>query len=115
VLERDDHVTHESLGVDVRHACVRIARLDGVTHGLHQVRLAETDAAVDEQRVVGTAGIFRDLDRGGLGELVALALDETVEGEIRVQANPDDDAFAALGACRGEILHFPDPGGFGGA
>ena len=100
VLKRDDHVTHESLGVDVRDARFRIARLDGVTHRLHQVRLAETDAAVDEQRVVGAAGILRDLNRRGLGELVALAFDEAIESEIRVEPDADDDAFAALGPRR---------------
>ena len=98
VLKRDDHVTHESLGVDVRDARFRIARLDGVTHGLHEMRLAETDAAVDEQRVVGAAWILRDLNRRGFRELIALALDEAVEREIRIQPDADDDAFAALRA-----------------
>ena len=66
---------------------------------VHQVRLAETDTAVDEQRVVGAAGILRDLNRGGLGELVALAFDEAVEGEVRIQPNAYDNTFAALGSC----------------
>ena len=56
--------------------------LDEVRDGVHQVRLAQADAAVEEQRVVGAAGILRHLQRRGLGELVALALDEAVEGEI---------------------------------
>ena len=66
-----------------------------VRHRVHQVRLAETDAAVDEQRVVGPAGIVRDLNRRGLGELIALALDEAVEGEIGVEPRPDHEAVRA--------------------
>ena len=98
VLKRDDHVTHESFGVNVCDARIRIPRLDGVPHGLHQMRLAEPDTAVDEQRVVGAARILGDLHGGGFRELVALAFDETVEREIRVQPDTYDDAFAALGS-----------------
>ena len=52
---------------------------------MHQVRLAEADAAVDEQRVVGAARVLGDLDRGRARQLVALALDEIREREVGVQ------------------------------
>ena len=77
-----------------------MVRAYGVTHGLHQVCLTETDTAVNEQRVVRPARIFGDLHRRGFRELVALALDETVEREIRVQPDANDNAFAALRSRR---------------
>ena len=57
-----------------------------VADGVHQVRLAETDAAVDEQRVVGATRILGDLHGRGARELVALALDEAREREVGVEA-----------------------------
>ena len=60
------------------------ALTDQVADRVHQVRLAEADAAVDEQRVVGAARVLADLHRGRPGELVALAFDEGREGEFGV-------------------------------
>ena len=63
--------------------------------------LAQADAAVEEQRVVGLARVARHLDGGGLGELVALALDEAVEGEVRVDpAAEHASAPARRGSAR---------------
>ena len=47
--------------------------------------LAQPDAAIDEQRVVGAARIAGDLDRGRARELVGLALDKGIEIEVSVQ------------------------------
>ena len=44
--------------------------------GLEQVRLAEPDAAVDEERVVGLAGIFGDGDARRVRQAIARAGDE---------------------------------------
>ena len=60
-------------------------RLDLVADGLHQVGLAHTDAAVQEERVVGLRRTFRDRLAGGVRELVAAADDEGVEGVARIQ------------------------------
>ena len=86
MLERAHHVAHESLGVHVAHPIVRVALDDEIAHRLHQVGLAQPDAAVDEQGIVGDAGILTDLGRRGLRELVALAFHEAVEGEFRIDA-----------------------------
>ena len=84
VLQGLHHVAHEAARCARRQRARRQLRsLSLLRHRVHQVRLAQTDAAVDEQRVIGLAGIAGDLNRGRLGELVALALDEAVEGEIR--------------------------------
>ena len=52
---------------------------DLVRDGLHEVRLAESGVAVDEERVVDLAGRLGDGVRGGGGELVRLSDDEVVE------------------------------------
>jgi hypothetical protein len=83
---------------------------------MHQVGLAEADAAVDEQRVVGLAGISRDLHRGRLGELIALALDEGVEGEVRIDAAAEHRCRPRIGARRlGADSDAPFSGSTGGA
>jgi hypothetical protein len=51
--------------------------------GVHQVRLAQTDAAIQEQRVEGHRPAFGHPARGGMGQLVRLAHHEAVEGEAR--------------------------------
>ena len=70
-------------------------------HRVHQVGLAEADAAVNEQRVVGFAGVAGDLNRGRLRELIALALDETVEGEVRVDGASEHRRRRPAAPCRG--------------
>ncbi len=100
VLERADHVADESLRVNISHTRVRITLLDHVSHGVHQMRLAQADAAIEKQRVVGMAGVFRHLIGRRARELVALAFDETAEREIRIEAGANDDAFGARGLRR---------------
>ena len=92
MLQRLDHVADEAFGVDIGDARIGLARLDGVPDGMHQMGFAESDAAVDEERVVGGARVLPDLLRGGLGELVALADDEGLEGGVGIEARTDHDA-----------------------
>ena len=42
--------------------------------------LAEAGVSVDEERVIGLAGVFRDGYRGGVGKLVGAADDEIIKG-----------------------------------
>ncbi len=49
-----------------------------------QVRLADARGPADEQRVVGLRGHLGDGQRGGVGEAVAVADHELVEGELGV-------------------------------
>ncbi len=91
MLQRLDHVADEAFAVHVSQPRIRVAFLQFVGHRVHEMGLAQADAAVDEQRVVSLAGIAGHLDRGRLGELVALSLDEGIEGEIRVDAAAHDD------------------------
>ena len=105
VLQRAHHVAHEALRMHVRNARFRVAVLDQVRDGVHQVRLAEAHAAVQEQRVVGAAGIFRHLRRRGLGQLVALAFDEGGEGKVGIEPRADHQPLGAAhapGQCGGD-------------
>ena len=84
VLQRPHHFADESLAVHVGDARGGIALADQVADRVHEVRLAEADAAVDEKRVVGAPRVLADLVGGRPRELVALALDEAREREIGV-------------------------------
>ena len=95
VLQRPHHVADEALRVHVGDARLGIALLHQVRDGVHEMGLAQPDAAVQEQRVVGAAGIFRDLERGRLGELVALALDEGGEAEVGIEPRADHQPLGA--------------------
>jgi len=63
---------------------------------MHQVGFAQPHAAVDEQRVVGVAGILSHLDGGSLGELIGFALHEGLEGEILVEGLVGRDLSAPI-------------------
>jgi hypothetical protein len=80
------HVRDVLLGVDIADAGLRALGRQPVADGLHQVGLAEADPAIDEQRVVGDAGVLSHLHCGGPRQLVGFAGDEIVEAEIPVQA-----------------------------
>ena len=55
-------------------------------HGVHQMRFAEADAAVKEERVeAGRGGLFGYAARAGISELVGFSHNETVEREPRVE------------------------------
>ena len=84
VDDLDDFVD-ELLRAHVEHPGVRLPLADGMGDRLHQVGLAESRGAVDEERVVGLAGRFgRGVGRGR-GQLVGLADDERVEGIALVE------------------------------
>ena len=93
VLQRLDHVGDEALGMEIDDAGVAVVREDLIADGMHQVGLAESDAAIDEHRVVGLARLLGDLQRRGPRQLVGLALNEVVEGEVAVEV------VGELGRC----------------
>ncbi|MCY1496719.1 hypothetical protein D9M68_306600 [compost metagenome] len=71
--------------MQVDHLGIRILLQQMVTHSVHQVGLAEADAAIEEQRVVAVLRIVGHLPGGCASQLVGLALDEVLEGEGTVQ------------------------------
>src|SRR6202165_4093791 len=70
---------------------------------MHKMRLAEADAAIDEQRVVGTSGIARNLNRGRLRELIALSLDETVKSKTGIDRAAEHRGCKPAGSGRGAV------------
>ena len=85
VAQRVDHLVGELLAGDIADGGLRLAALDLVADGLHQMGLAHADAAVEEERVVGLGRTLGHGLAGGVGKLVAAADDEGVEGVARVE------------------------------
>ena len=79
VPHRVDHLVHEALGRDVRELQRRVVLQHVVPDGVHQVRLAEPHAAVDEQRVVDRDGASATARAGRVRELVRRSDDEGLE------------------------------------
>ena len=79
-VQRADEVVGERLGGRVAHGQPAAVLVDVVGDRVQQVRLAEAGRAADEQRVVGQAGHLGDGQRGRVGEPVAVADHELVEG-----------------------------------
>ena len=98
------HVRDETFRMQVDHLGVRVLLQQVVAHRMHQVGLAQTDATVEEQRVVTVLEVVRHLPGGGAGQLVGLALDEVLEGEGTVEIagvlQRTFDLDVALGAHR---------------
>ena len=86
VADRVDEVVGELLGADIEHPSAGVQAARVVANRVQQVGLAQSGAAVDEQRVVRLGRGLGDGDRGGVGEAVARTDDEGVEGVLRVQA-----------------------------
>ncbi len=103
LLDAGDELVGELLAGDVDDALAREAGDDGVADGVHQVGLAEADAAVQEQWVVGVTGALRDRQARGVCEAIGGADDEGPEGVAGVEADR-----ATLGSTDPAGLQ-PDP------
>ena len=75
---------------------------------MHQVRLAETDATVKEQRIECDRPALGHAPGGGMGEFVGLAHDEGIEGEAlverragKIDSSRDAGLTAGSGAATG--------------
>ncbi len=75
-------LVHERVAGDVEKLRVRLLVEDFLADGLQQVGLAQPDAAVDEQRVVGGARLIGHGHGGGVGELIVRAGDEIIEAVV---------------------------------
>ena len=85
VLNRVDELIDEAVAREVEDACVPVALEHALADGLKQMRLPQTDPAVDEQRVVRFAGRIADVDRGSVRQAIARAGDEIIEDVVGVQ------------------------------
>ena len=86
VADGVDHLVHEPLGRDVGELQVAIVLQHVLPDRVHQVRLAQPHAAVDEQRVVRARRRLRDRAAGRVRELIRRADDEGVEGVAGIEA-----------------------------
>ena len=98
-----DEAVHELLGGQIQHAQLGAADLQLMRDGMHQVGLPQTDAAIQEKRVEADGPALGHPAGGGMGQLVRLADDETVEGEAGIQRR-----------ARQVFVRRPRAGGFGG-
>ena len=101
VFQRFHHVVDERLGRHIANARARIALQHQMSGGLHQVGLAEADAAEDEKRIgaVAAARVFADLQRGGARQLVGVAFHMLVKGVIGVHGVAGVGARRAIGGA----------------
>jgi len=75
-----DDLVHEVLSGNVHHLRRGVLPAHMVADGLHEMGLAQTNLAVNEQRGIRAAGRPRHLVRGGMGETVAVRHHEVLEG-----------------------------------
>ena len=85
VPQRVDHLVGEFLAGHVADGHLRLALLDLMSDGLHQVGLAHADAAVQEERVVGLGRPLRHRARRRMRKLVARADDKPVKRVLGIQ------------------------------
>ena len=85
VANRIDDFVHETLGRDVGELQPRAVREHVVPDRVHQMRFAESHAAVEEQRVIRARRRFRNGAARGMRELIRRADDECFEGIARTQ------------------------------
>src|SRR5262249_50765724 len=85
VAQRTDHLIDELLARDVDHLHLAVVALELPADRLHQMGLPHTYAAVQVQRVVHPRRIGGHRARRGMGELIATADHEAVEGVLRIE------------------------------
>ena len=84
LAHRANHVRDVLFRMDVANARLGTLLGEMVADRVHEVRLSEAHAAIDEKRVVGDAWVFGDLDRCRARQLVRLPGHEAVEGKTAV-------------------------------
>jgi hypothetical protein len=96
---------HELLSGQIKDAQVGAADVQLMRDGVHQVRLAKADAAVQEQRVEGHRAALGHTAGGGMGKLIRFADDKAVKGEAGIQGRAgqvfDGNRTGAGGLGRG--------------
>src|SRR5947209_3660581 len=78
LADRIDHLVCESLRGDIQDAAPRLSLHREMPNRVQDVRLAETDAAIDEERVVGSSRILRHREGGRGCQAIESADDEVI-------------------------------------
>src|SRR5439155_3497088 len=84
-LDGRDHLVHEFFAGHVSDPPAVMLLQHGMTDGMHQVRLAETDATVEEQRVVRFRRRFCYGAAGRMGKAGVVAHHEMLELKFRIE------------------------------
>ena len=84
VAEREQELVGEGLTGGTAYGQAGAVGEEQARDRAQQVGLADTGRAADEQRVVGLSRHLRDRQRGGVGQVVAVANHELVERELGV-------------------------------
>ena len=89
VLQRDNELVGELFAGQVDDVGGEVILHNAVADRVHEVRLAQTDAAVQEQRIIGVGRGAGDRLRGGVREPVGVADHELFKGvpDIKIGAS----------------------------
>ncbi len=98
VLDSADHFVGEALARGVDHAGAATAD-QRASDGVHQVRLAHADSAVEIERVVAARRIDRDRLCRRMCELIGRSDDESAESKFRVQRYGRFDVMRRFGSA----------------
>src|SRR5260370_28305261 len=85
VRVRVDKLIDDQFAGEIHDFRILLLRPNVLANGLHQMRLAETDAAVNEERVVGARRRLRDRKAGGVRNLVVRADHKRFERVSRIE------------------------------
>src|SRR5450432_3760681 len=85
MLDRVDEFVDEEFAGKVHDLRVFLLHPDVLTDRLHEVRLSESDPAVDKERVVSSSGRLRDRETGGVRNFVVRADDKRFETVSRIE------------------------------
>jgi len=112
-----DEAVHELLGGKVKHPQVRLAGLQFMRDRMHQMGLAQPDAAIKEQGIEGDRAALGHPARGGMGQLIGLADDEAGKGEARIERRAGQVGLVGLrtrGTARARRRHIANRNRTGG-
>ena len=105
-----DEAVHEFLSRQINNTAMRGELLDMPGDGMHEVSLAQPDAAIKEQGIEGNRPRFGHALRSSIGKFVRLTDNKAVEGKARVKCSTDIRALIiprrrAIGRRRRNIRH----------
>src|SRR6478672_11150393 len=107
VLDRVDELVDEQLARDVDHLHVFLFRPDELADGLHEMGLAQTDAAVNKEGIIRTRRRLRDSETRSVRDFVIRTDDERFECVSRIESW-NSCAWPRVHLMRGQ--HFFDHG-----
>ena len=103
LLDGRNQLVGKVFAADIQKLLIRVILADAMADRVHQMRFAQTHAAVDEQRVIRLCRRLGDGQRGRARKAVGVAHDEGIEGILRVERKARRDGIVR---AREERLRF---------